>query len=34
LIRAGQLIKIEVIDHVIMGNPGHSSLRGLGCFYN
>jgi DNA repair protein RadC len=32
LIRAGQLIKIEVIDHVILGNPNHSSLRELGYF--
>ena len=32
LIRAGQLLKIEVLDHVIMGNPSHSSLRGLGYF--
>jgi len=34
LIRAGQLIKIEVLDHVIMGNPKHSSLRELGYFYS
>jgi DNA repair protein RadC len=34
LIRAGQLIKIEVLDHVILGNPKHSSLRELGYFYN
>jgi DNA repair protein RadC len=34
LIRAGQLIKIEVIDHVVIGNPKHSSLRELGYFYN
>lgn len=33
LIRAGQLMKIEVIDHVIMGNPNRSSLRELGFFY-
>lgn len=35
LIRAGQLLKIEVIDHVIIGSgtPGFSSLRGLGYFY-
>ena len=33
LIRAGQLLKIEVLDHVIIGNPGHSSLRSLGYFY-
>jgi DNA repair protein RadC len=34
LIRAGQLMKIEVTDHVIMGigNHGHSSLRNLGYF--
>ena len=34
LIRAGQLMKIEVIDHVIMGNPNRSSLRELGFFYS
>lgn len=33
LIRAGQLLKIEVLDHIVIGNPGHSSLRELGCFY-
>ena len=32
LIRAGQLLKIDVIDHIIMGNPKHSSLRELGYF--
>ncbi len=34
LIRAGQLIKIEVLDHVIMGTgtPGYTSLRELGYF--
>jgi hypothetical protein len=32
LIRAGQLLKIEVLDHIIMGNPKHSSLRELGYF--
>ncbi len=32
LIRAGQLLKIEVLDHVIMGNPNRSSLRELGYF--
>ena len=30
LMRAGQLLKIEVIDHVVIGNPGHVSLRELG----
>lgn len=33
LIRAGQLLKLEVLDHVIVGNPTHSSLRELGFFY-
>ena len=32
LIRAGQLLKIEVLDHVIMGTPSFSSLRELGYF--
>src|ERR1041384_3126173 len=30
LIRAGQLMKIDVCDHVIIGNPKHCSLRELG----
>lgn len=34
LIRAGQLLKIEVLDHVIVGNPNHCSLRELGYFYS
>jgi DNA repair protein RadC len=34
LIRAGQLLKIEVLDHVIVGNPGRCSLRELGYFYS
>jgi hypothetical protein len=34
LIRAGQLLKIDVLDHVIIGNPTHSSLRELGYFYS
>jgi DNA repair protein RadC len=34
LIRAGQLLKIELLDHVIIGNPNHSSLRSLGYFYS
>ena len=33
LIKAGQLIKIEVLDHVIIGTPSHCSLRELGYFY-
>lgn len=32
IIRAGQLLKIEVTDHVIMGNSKHMSLRALGYF--
>jgi DNA repair protein RadC len=32
LIRAGQLLKIEVLDHVIMGANRHCSLRELGYF--
>ena len=32
LIRAGQLLKIEVLDHVILGNPRHVSLRECGYF--
>ncbi len=31
--RAGQLLRIEVLDHVIIGRPGHRSLRELGCFH-
>lgn len=34
LIRAGQLLKIEVLDHIVMGNPNHSSLRTMGFFYS
>jgi DNA repair protein RadC len=30
LIRAGQLLKIEVLDHVIVGGQKHCSLRELG----
>jgi DNA repair protein RadC len=33
LIRAGQLLKIEVLDHVIVGSEKHLSLRELGYFY-
>jgi hypothetical protein len=33
LIRAGQLMKIDVLDHVIVGNQKHCSLRELGYFY-
>jgi len=33
LIRASQLLKIDLVDHVIMGEPGFSSLRTAGYFY-
>jgi DNA repair protein RadC len=33
LIRAGQLLKIEILDHVIIGQNDHRSLRSLGYFY-
>ena len=32
LIRAGQLLKIEVLDHVIIGHGRHSSLKELNYF--
>ena len=32
IIRAGQLLKIELLDHVIMGNGNFTSLRKLGYF--
>ena len=32
LILAGQLLKIEMLDHVIIGNGSRSSLRELGYF--
>jgi DNA repair protein RadC len=34
LIRAGQLLKIDVVDHVIIGGSKHCSLRELGYFYS
>jgi DNA repair protein RadC len=33
LIRAGQLLKIEVLDHIIVGVDRHVSLRELGYFF-
>jgi len=33
LIRAGQVLKIEVLDHIVMGNGNRSSLRELGHCY-
>lgn len=32
LIRSGQLLKIEVLDHVVMGRAQHTSLKALGYF--
>ncbi len=34
LIRAGQLLKMELLDHVVIGNGNFSSIRSLGHFYN
>ena len=34
LIRAGQLLKIEVLDHVILGHDRYVSLREAGFFYS
>ena len=33
LIRGGQLLKIDVVDHVVIGNGNHTSLRESGYFY-
>jgi DNA repair protein RadC len=33
LIRAGQLLKVEVLDHVIVGNGNFTSLKSLGHFH-
>lgn len=33
LIRTGQLLKLEVLDHVVVGHGNYSSLRELGYFY-
>jgi DNA repair protein RadC len=33
MIRAGQLLKIDVVDHIIIGKGQFSSLRELGYFY-
>lgn len=30
---AGQLLRIEVLDHIIVSDTGHTSLRALGYFY-
>lgn len=34
LIRAGQLLKVELLDHIIMGANRRCSLRELGYFYS
>jgi DNA repair protein RadC len=34
LIRAGQLLKIEVLDHVIVASHSSCSLRACGYFYS
>src|SRR5688572_32661350 len=34
LFKAGQLLKIELLDHVIVGDDRHVSLRELGYFYS
>jgi len=34
MIRAGQLLKIEVMDHLIIGRNSYVSLRELGYFYS
>lgn len=33
LIKAGEILKIDVMDHIIMGRPGYMSLRELGYFW-
>jgi DNA repair protein RadC len=33
LMRAGLLLKIEVLDHVIIGRPNHCSMKELGYMY-
>ena len=32
LIRAGEILRIEVLDHLVMGAEKHSSLRSMGYF--
>jgi DNA repair protein RadC len=33
LIRAGQVLKIELLDHIVIGQPGYQSLKELGYFF-
>ena len=30
LLRAGQLLKIDLVDHVVIGKGNHTSLRAMG----
>jgi hypothetical protein len=32
LIRAGQILNIEVLHHIVIGNPNHTGLRSL-CYF-
>jgi DNA repair protein RadC len=32
MVSAGRILNIEVLDHIIMGNPSYVSLRALGYF--
>jgi DNA repair protein RadC len=34
LIKAGQLLRIEVLDHIIMAHPNHASMKEMGLFYD
>jgi DNA repair protein RadC len=35
LIRAGQLLKIDLLDHIVIGNGNHTSLRATGaCIFS
>jgi DNA repair protein RadC len=33
LIRAGQLLKLELLDHIVIGHGNFTSLRSLGHFH-
>ena len=33
LIRAGLTLKLELLDHVIVGKDQHTSMKSLGYFY-
>lgn len=33
LVRAGQLLRVELLDHVVIGENSHSSLKEMGLFY-